>query len=295
MNEPSKTSSMRGRGLGKGLAALLGESLDHTSETSQAASTTQRTIPIEHLEPCPLQPRRYFVDKDLNELAESIRENGIIQPLLVRPIQNGRYEIVAGERRWRAAQRAGLHELPVVERTVGDQEALQLALVENLQREDLNPLEEAEAYQRLIADFHHRQEDVASALGKSRSHIANTIRLLNLPSSVRALIGDKSLTAGHARALLGASDPMTAARTVISKGLSVRQTEQMVRGGTFSSAKSRKPAEKDPNVQALEEELSRTLGLQVKIKQNGRSGTMSIAFKSIDQLDILLKKLSNSN
>jgi len=213
--------------LGRGLAALIGE-MDQPEIGADGRSnydgvvTQDQDVPIELIRANAQNPRRRFGDAELQDLSNSIKEHGIVQPILVRPCKNedlggARYEIIAGERRWRAAQRAGLHELPVVERAIGDQEALQLALVENLQREDLNPLEEAEAYQRLIADFHHRQEDVASALGKSRSHIANTIRLLNLPSSVRALIGDKSLTAGHARALLGASDPMTAARTVISK------------------------------------------------------------------------------
>jgi ParB family chromosome partitioning protein len=293
MNENAKTAVARNRGLGKGLAALLGDSMDGAAESPAASSTAQRTLPIEFLTPCPLQPRRHFEERDLAELAESIRENGILQPLLVRHV-GAKYEIVAGERRWRAAQRAGLHELPVVERTIGDEEALQLALVENLQREDLNPLEEADAYRRLIEDFRHRQEDVAAALGKSRSHIANTVRLLNLPEEVRGFIENGTLSAGHARCLLGAQDPLSTARVAVQKGLNVRQTELLAKGEIEIDEKQSKKATKnvkDPNTRALEDELARILGLSVKVKVRGEGGTLSIGYQSVDQLDGLLKKL----
>ena len=295
MSESIKTPPARNRGLGKGLAALLGESLETVGDTAPAPSAGQRTLPVEFLEPCPLQPRRRFVEQELDELAESIRANGVIQPLLVRRAGGDKYEIVAGERRWRAAQRAGLHELPVVERQIGDEDALQLALVENLQREDLNPLEEADAYRRLIDEFHHRQEDVATALGKSRSYIANTVRLLNLPEEVRTLIEKGALSAGHARCLLGAIDPLKTARIAVEKGLNVRQTELLAKDEidiSDSGAKSTRHQPDDPNTRALEEEMGRILGLKVKIKRRGEGGTLSIDYQSVEQLDGLLKKLN---
>ena len=210
----------RQRGLGKGLAALLGETMEPAAAGARAGALL--SIPIEHLAPHPGQPRQHFDEAEIESLAASIREKGVVQPLVVRPGPGGPdgengtpYQIVAGERRWRAAQKAGIHELPAVVRALDDSESIEIALVENLQRRDLNPLEEATAYRRLIRDFDHRQEDVARALGKSRSHVANTVRLLDLPEAVQALVGGGTLSAGHGRALLAAGDPAALAETVV--------------------------------------------------------------------------------
>ena len=284
----------RQRGLGKGLAALLGE-------TEEAGALAARqgaliAIPIEHLAPHPNQPRQHFDEAEIESLAASIREKGIVQPLVVRPADDGDggppYRIVAGERRWRAAQRAGLHELPAVVRHLSEAESIEIALVENLQRSDLNPLEEASAYRRLIREFDHRQEDVATALGKSRSHVANTVRLLDLPEPVKALVGDGTLSAGHGRALLAAADPAALADTVVRLGLTVRQTEALVRRAGEPRTPKAKPRTDDPNARALQKDLSRALGLKVTIDIGARgSGRLTIAYREPEQLDALIGRL----
>lgn len=260
---------------------------------------TVRKLGIEKLQPGKYQPRRVFDDETLDELAESIAAHGILQPLLVRPVANGMYEIIGGERRWRAAQRAQLHEVPVVMRELDDKTALELGLIENLQREDLSALEEAEGYQRLIAEFGHTQEAVAASLGKSRTHVTNALRLLKLPESVRAMIAAGSLTAGHARALVGAANAEDLARRIAKGGLSVRQAEKLAR----DAATGKKPAAptgkkmprvKDADVMALEDKMTALLGLAVTIEGEGAEGRLSIAYKTLDQLDDLLARLSNA-
>ena len=285
----------RQRGLGKGLAALLGETADATA--AGARSGALLSIPIEHLAPHPGQPRQHFDEAEIESLAASIREKGVVQPLVVRPGPGGEggapYEIVAGERRWRAAQKAGIHELPAVVRELNDSESIEIALVENLQRRDLNPLEEASAYRRLIRDFDHRQEDVASALGKSRSHVANTVRLLDLPENVKALVGDGTLSAGHGRALLAAPDPAALAETVVRLRLTVRQTEALVRRAGEARTRQAKPRAADPNVRALQDDLSRALGLKVTLDpaKRGDGGRLTIAYQAPEQLDALVNRL----
>ena len=279
----------RGRGLGKGLAALLGE-------TAEAAAVTPagslRAIPIEHLVPHPQQPRQRFDEAEIESLAASIREKGIVQPLVVRPAGDGeRYQIVAGERRWRAAQRVGLHELPAVVRRLSDAESLEIALVENLQRRDLDALEEAEAYHRLVREFNHRQEDVALALGKSRSHVANTIRLLDLPERVKALLADGAISAGHARALLPSARAAALADEVVRRQLTVRQTEALVRRAERGP---RPHPRKDPNLLALQEEISRDLGLKVAITARRGGGQLTISYRAPEQLEAIIGRLRRS-
>jgi ParB family chromosome partitioning protein len=282
----------RRRGLGMGLSALLGTSQD---ELPTVGSERSRLVPIEFLRPCPLQPRRRFAEDELAALADSIRQRGVLQPLLVRRAPNGAdfYEIIAGERRWRAAQMAGAHELPVIVHELSDRDALEVALLENVQRQDLSALEEAEGYRRLIEEFGHTQEALAGALGKSRSHIANLMRLLGLPPAVRALLEAGELSAGHARALLGAREPAALARLVISRGLNVRQTEALVRAE--AARPERRPqarGAKDPNILALERDLSARLGLKVSLTVRRQGGTVEIAYGSLDQLDELVRRLS---
>src|SRR5579862_2415137 len=287
-----------GRGLGRGLSALLGD------EAEAAPKAPPRSLPTELLQPGRFQPRRNFDEESLKALAESVKAQGILQPILVRrnPDNPSTYEILAGERRWRAAQVAQLHEVPVLIRELGDREASEIALVENIQRQDLNAIEEAQGYQRLIQEFGHTQEAVAQALGKSRSHIANTLRLLNLPDEIQSMIADGRLTAGHARALITARDPLEVAKEVLSQGLSVRQTEGYVRGQDTAGAPrsgrgdGKKPegqTYKDPNVAALEQELTLTLGLTVMItpEKEGASGTLAIRYLTLDQLDGVLTRL----
>ena len=289
--ETRPRAASAGRGLGRGLSALLGEADNSTKNL--------RTLATELLHPGRFQPRRNFDEASLQSLADSIRAQGILQPILVRknPDNPNTYEILAGERRWRAAQAVQLHEVPVVVRELGDREASEIALVENIQRQDLNPIEEAQGYKRLVEEFGHTQEALADALGKSRSHIANTLRLLNLPEEIQAMMIDGRLTAGHARALITASDPMEIAKQILAMGLSVRQTEDYVRDQTKSRhAKSDgaiAAAQRDPNVVALEQELSLTLGLKVAIETNkgGTSGTLAIHYHTLDQLDAVLAKL----
>lgn len=281
----------RRRGLGRGLSSLIPETPSAGNEHDGP------NVPIEKLKPSPMQPRRRFTEDELNGLAESIRAKGVMQPLLVRlgGDGTGTYEIIAGERRWRAAQLAGIHELPVIVRDLSDRETLEVALLENIQREDLSPLEEAEAYQRLIDEFGHTQQELADTLGKSRSHIANLLRLLGLPFEIRSMVEGGQLSAGHARALLSAQNPLPLARIIAKKGLNVRQAEMMVRleksGDAEQASTLTKAPVKDPDTLALERELSANLGLKVTLKSKGKGGSISIAYRSLDQLDGFLKRL----
>lgn len=286
------------RGLGRGLDALFGDDGDDDEFGGLGSSETRSfCVDVDQLEPNPSQPRQDFNDKNMKELAESISTHGILQPILVRPKEGapGTYQIVAGERRWKAAQMAQLHEIPVIVREIDDSETLQLALIENLQREDLNPLEEANSYRSLIERFGFNQERVAAVLGKSRSHVANTIRLLSLPDSIQTYLWEKKLTAGHARAILTAKDPESLAREVVAKGLSVRDTEKLANEQSGKPPKVEKgTVQKDADTLALEEEVSNTLGMQVTINTKAdKSGSLKIVFKDMDQLDEILHRLSH--
>lgn len=285
--------------LGRGLAALLGDAPEASpdSVSGALAASGPQSLSIDVLEPSPFQPRRNMAPEALAELVQSIQARGILQPLLARrhPSETGRFQIIAGERRWRAAQQAGLHSVPVLVRDLDDQEAMAAALVENLQRQDLNPIEEAEGYKRLLEEFGLTQEQLGTAVGKSRSHVANIIRLLQLPQSVRANVQAGKLTAGHARALLAHANPEEAARLVIEKGLNVRQTEGLTTNlaTSHSGAKSTAPAKaKDPETEALERDLSERLGLRVQISFDGKGGAVRIAYRSLDQLDSLITLLN---
>lgn len=294
MNDP-KTGR---RELGRGLSALLGEVVTETVETHEPdrAVRAPGTLPIEQLHPGRLQPRRKFSEEDIGALAASIREQGILQPILVRqdPDAPGSYEIVAGERRWRAAQAARLHEVPVIIRDLDDKGVLEIALVENIQRQDLGPLEEAEGYRRLIEEFSHTQEGLAKTVGKSRSHIANTLRLLNLSDKIKALLDDGALTAGHARALLSAADADGLAATVVRQGLNVRQTEKLAQNDKAGGRQKKPRPAKDPDTAALEKGLSNLLGLKVTIDFHGESGRLVISYRTLEQLDDLLQRLGRA-
>jgi ParB family chromosome partitioning protein len=279
----------RPRGLGRGLSALIGDEAAAVKGDAAVRKDT-RTLPVAFLQPGRYQPRKSFEEQPLADLAASIKEKGVLSPILVRPIGADRYEIVAGERRWRAAQIAKLHDVPVVVRELADDQALEIAIIENVQRADLNAIEEGAAYDELITHFGRTQEDVAREVGKSRSHVANTIRLLRLPDQVKAWIREGKLTAGHARTLLGAADPEARARELIAGEMTVRQAEQR-------SAKKKsggKPV-KDPNIADLEASISNRLGLTVHIIHKGdKGGEIKIAYKSLEQLDELTRRLSKS-
>ena len=288
------------RRLGRGLSALLGdESADYASLDQVRG---QRTVPVEKLKPGKAQPRRNFDAEDLADLVASVREKGILQPILVRRDPDGGdgWEIVAGERRWRAAQQARLHEVPVVIREMSDRDALEIALIENLQRESLTPIEEAAAFQRLIDEYHHTQDVLAKSIGKSRSHVANTLRLLALPTEVRGLVDTGKLSAGHARALIGTDDPASLAREVVAKGLNVRQVEDLVRktrekGSTAKTARRSASPGKDADTLALERSLASLLGLRVEMRLLGRGaqgGSLVIHYDTLDQLDDVLQRLN---
>jgi len=278
------------RNLGRGLEALFQE------EGKLSVGAPLASVPIELITPSPLQPRRRFSEAHLAELSQSIKEKGILQPLLVRPTgSDGQgYELVAGERRWRAAQRVGVHEVPVIIVDFDDREVLEVALVENLQRADLNPVEEGSGYQRLMDDFGHTQVRLAQLLGKSRSHIANTVRLLGLPGSVKNLLEDGALTAGHCRALIGREDAEGLARRIVAKGLSVRQTEQMMKKRRANGEVGKKAGEKGKSADtvALEKSLEDALGLSVTIGFDGVGGRVSLAYKNLDQLDDIVRRLT---
>jgi ParB family chromosome partitioning protein len=276
--------------LGRGLAALMGDAPAATPTPATAPGVS--SLAVELLEPSPYQPRVLMDPEALSDLVESIRARGILQPLLVRPHPEnpGHYQIIAGERRWRAAQAAGLHEVPALVRKLADAEAMAAALVENLQRQDLNAIEEAEGYRRLSDEFRMTQETLAEAVGKSRSHVANTMRLLNLPPTVQAEVKNGAISAGHARALLAHPDPAKAVLAVIAKGLNVRQTEALAAARPDHAA--RPSREKDPETAALERDLTEKLGLKVDIAFDGRAGTVRIHYRSLDQLDSLISLLS---
>jgi ParB family chromosome partitioning protein len=296
------TDTRRPRGgLGRGLGALLGDIArdDSPGETTNGSTIGVRMIPVSAIAPHPEQPRRHFDEDALNELAASIAERGIIQPIVVRP-HGHTYQIVAGERRWRAAQRAQIHEVPVVIRDYSDSETLQIALVENIQRQDLNAIEEAEAYSRLVDEFGHTQEVLARTVHKSRSHVANLLRLLDLPKSVQSRVVDRSLSMGHARAIIGAADPESLADQVVSKGLSVRQTEKLAQTAKPSGVRkpSRPPAQRggttegDADVAALERQLGDLLGVRVRITYSPTGGSLTIDYSTLDQLDMICQRLS---
>lgn len=272
--------------LGRGLSALIPDA------PPTPAGEALRTVPVEALEPGPFQPRGGMDRASLDELATSIREHGILQPILVRPKAGspGSYEIIGGERRWRAAQAAQLHEVPVVIRDLGDREAMAAGLVENLQRQDLNALEEAEGYRRLLDEFGLTQEHLGQSVGKSRSHVANTLRLLNLPGPVRDLVRNGVLTAGHARALIGTTDPGRLAAQVVARGLNVRQTEALA--AAKPKPEGTPPRPQDPETRALERDLTERLGLQVLVRHAGRGGEVVIRYRDLDQLDGLVRLLN---
>ena len=283
--------STRGGGLGKGLDALLGGSSVLDAE-SKAGRLGLDTLYLDQIVPNPGQPRTHFDDSELDQLADSIRENGVLQPLLVRPAPDGsgNYQIIAGERRWRAAQRASCHEVPVIIRQLIDRKALEIALVENLQRHDLNPMEEARAFRRLITEFEGTQEEVAKRIGKSRSHVANTLRLLNLPEKVQGWVEAGELQAGHGRAILAADEPLTLAMRVRQKGLSVRQTEALAKG-TVKKPRVDRSGSLDPDTENLQRGLTTLFGLKVLIHGSGQKGEVRIRYSSPEQLDQIATKL----
>jgi ParB family chromosome partitioning protein len=287
----------RKRGLGRGLSALLG---DDPAEKGGAmapnsAESQPTTVPVELMRPSPYQPRKHFDDEAFMGLVESVKEKGILQPLLVRkdPRDDGHYEIVAGERRWRAAQQARLHEVPVVVKELSDSDTLEVALVENLQREDLTPLEEAEAYRRLMDGFGHTQEALAKAVGKSRSHVANMTRLLGLPKLVQRMLDEGQISAGHARTLVNAEDPEKLAGEILRRGLNVRQAEDLTRKTKPAAGKGEVAmAPRDPNISALEHDLAEATGLKVGVRTKASgAGTLTIRFDSPDQLDDVIRRL----
>ncbi|AOZ68081.1 chromosome partitioning protein ParB [Rhodobacter xanthinilyticus] len=285
------------RGLGRGLSALMADINIAPSEPEAGPRRAEQMIAIEKIEPNPDQPRREFQPEALEELAASIREKGVIQPLIVRahPKKPGHYEIVAGERRWRASQLARLHELPVIVREFDDVEVLEVAIIENIQRADLNALEEAQAYRQLMERFGHTQEKVADAMSKSRSHIANLLRLLQLPAEVQDLLREGRLSAGHARAMITAPDPVKLARETVQKGLSVREVERLSKQAQEKprTAAPRPKAEKDADTRALEADLSASIGMKVTIDHSGENGgTLTVRYGSLDDLDLLCQAIS---
>ncbi len=302
------------RGLGKGLSALISENYSQTATPAKDAPAPKNsaevasgvyTLSVTKLHPGKYQPRTQFSDQAIAELADSIRKNGIMQPIIVRVSgkQEGKYEIVAGERRWRAAQRAELDQVPVIIRDIPDKQALELAIVENIQRQDLSPIEEANGYQRLIEEFEYTQEELSGVIGKSRSHVANLLRLLSLPEEIRDMLEKDELTMGHARTLIGVPGAVDIARDIVKKGLNVRQAEQMSRdvqgvekrtvsrAGSRSGSPAQSNSKKDPDIIALEETLSENLGLRVSIIDRGQSGEITLSYESLSQLDGILRRL----
>jgi ParB family chromosome partitioning protein len=290
MNPPKED---RPRGLGRGLSALIGDEAVPLRGAPEGATKGARTLPVAFLKPGRFQPRKNFEGEALADLAASIREKGVLTPILVRPLGGDAYEIVAGERRWRAAQMAQLHDVPVVVREMADAEALEIAIIENVQRADLNPIEEATAYDELITRFSRTQEQVAREVGKSRPHIANTLRLLKLPESVKALLREGKLTAGHARTLLGAADPEARAKEILAGEMTVRQAEQRSRG---AKRKASGKAAVDPNIVDLESSISNQLGLKTQIIHKGdKGGEVRVAYSTLEQLDEIARRLSKSH
>ena len=283
--------------LGRGLAALMGDVSAETTTTTPERARTQRRVPIEYLRPNPRNPRRNYADTELDELAASIKQHGIIQPVVVRALRGVKdaYEIIAGERRWRAAQRAALHDIPIVPVEASDSEALELAIIENVQRSDLNPLEEAGGYQALASDYGHSHEEIARIVGKSRSHVTNTLRLLKLPEPVKAYIHAGKITAGAARMLIGASDPEEMAREIVDRGLNVRQVEALAKDrGSAKSRAGKTRVMKTADTIALERRVSDALGLAVVIDHRGDAGVLRIHYSNLDQLDGVLRRLERN-
>ena len=281
--------------LGRGLAALMGDVGEETSVADTGRKP--RRAPIENLRPNPRNPRRMFTEAELDELSDSIRERGIIQPIVVRALQGDNFEIIAGERRWRAAQRAGLHDVPVAIIEANDAQSLEFAIIENVQRADLNAIEEASGYLALMDDFNRTQDEVAQIVGKSRPHVANTIRLLKLSEPVKQLVRSGKISAGHARLLLGQPNAERIAQEIIDKGLSVRQLEADMRKEDTAEARGAaretkgSEATKDPDTRALEKRLSDALGLEVGVDHRGEGGTLRIKYRNLEQLDAVLRKL----
>ncbi len=292
------------RRLGRGLAALIGDierpaAPDQPQEQKSMRVAPDRVTPIELLKPNPRNPRKSFDEAELDDLAQSIRKHGMVQPVIARPspVERGHLEIIAGERRWRAAQKAGLIEIPVIVREVDDRVALELAIIENVQRADLNSIEEAKGYQQLIDEYHYTQVDLGQVIGKSRSHVANTLRLLKLPDGIRDMIVSGELSAGHARTLITAEDPATLAKRIVDGGLSVRQAEalsQQPQGADEKPMAKRHKAEKDTDTLALEKLLSDVSGLKVVIDHKEKGGEVRIAYRTLEQLDELCRRLQIS-
>lgn len=281
--------------LGRGLASLIGDPI--AVQPKLPAAGEQRIVPIDLVRPSPLNPRRDFREDELEDLTNSIRQKGLVQPLIVRPTMTsgqGGYEIVAGERRWRASQRAGLHSIAVIVRDLSDQQLLEIAIIENVQRADLNPLEEARGYRDLIERFDYTQETLSEVIGKSRSHLANTLRLLKLPDMVQGLLEAGKISAGHARALVGRDDAEALAQKVVDRGLNVRDVEALVQNADMKVAAGdiKSPPSKDADTRAFEQELSDAIGLRVEIKKgSGESGVLSVKYSNFDQLDYIRKRL----
>lgn len=301
--------AIKSRGLGRGLNALFGDEEPDdalvqavtgkdapSGEASAAADPSRRVVSISQLDPNPDQPRTHFDEDAIKALAASIKQHGLLQPILVREkrMEPGRYEIIAGERRWRASQRAQLHEVPIIIRDLDDSTTFQIALIENLQREDLNAMEEAKGYHRLGEEFGLNHEQIGEAIGKSRSHVANMIRLLQLPNSVQSMVTSGQLSAGHARALLNSENPALLAQEIAAKGLSVRQAEQLAKANAGANFKAKKSApEKDADLLALEKDLTDKLGMTTSIAMKGeKKGVLSIDFSNLDQLDDIIRRLA---
>lgn len=302
------------RGLGKGLSALISENYNQNvgvptpiNREEKPQKNGMETLAVEQLIQGKYQPRNQFNEQALAELAESIRRNGIMQPIIVRPLTSGRFEIIAGERRWRAAKMAQLNRVPVIIREIDDKQALELALVENVQRQDLTPLEEAIGYQRLIEEFDYSQEELGNIVGKSRSHISNLLRLLSLPDEVKEMMDNGELSMGHARTLIGLPEATRIAKEIVARGLNVRQAEEISREvqgvqkrtnagskqGMTSGGGGYRPTNKDPDILALEETLSENLGLKVSITDRGQSGEIILSYASLSQLDEILRRLGD--
>ena len=284
--------------LGRGLAALLGDVAEEAfSGVAGGAASGLRHVPVENLRPNPRNPRKSFSEIDLEELAHSIRDRGVLQPIIVRaaPGESDRFEIIAGERRWRAAQKAGVHQVPVLKVEATDKQALEIAIVENVQRTDLNALDEAEGYRRLISEFDYGHGDLGKAIGKSRSYVSNTLRLLKLPEESRALLSAGQISAGHARALLALPDPDATAREVVRKGLSVRDVETLAEQAHKPIKKGNRRGasqeEKDPQTAYVEKQLADSLGMSVSLKARGEAGELKIRFETLEQLDLLCSRL----
>jgi ParB family chromosome partitioning protein len=288
---------IKSAGLGRGLSALIGEQTSRVGSEAQEKTTGVREVEIGRIRPNPNQPRTRFTEETIAELADSIAERGVLQPILLRPSGDG-YEIVAGERRWRAAQKARLHTIPAIIREIDDSATAEIALIENVQREDLNPLEEAEGYRQLIKRYGHAQDEVGRLVGKSRSHVANLLRLLNLPEAVQQSLLRGDISMGHARAIATGEDPEALAREIAEKGLSVRQAEALAKrvrpgaGSAIARASARNANRPDADLEALERQLCDLTGLKVRVANDGSGGTVTLHYSSLDQLDMICQRLS---